>query len=273
MVPKRRSVEFNPGSNIILSEENSKKQWLFLMKQLIQRDFKSRYKRAFLGILWSMISPLFQFLAQVIVFSFLFSRGEHYVSYLITGNIVYHYFTDATSHGMHALSGNSGIISNIKVKNDYFIISKNISCFLNFLLTWIILCIILIIDKIPFHLNFLLLIYPTVCLFFFNLGVGYILSTLQTFFKDTEYFYRMFTSVLIYFSAIFYRTDRFPEKYRLLFYYNPVYSYISWFRAIIIENRIPNLWESMFCLAYAAAFMCFGWAAYRVNSNRFVYYL
>ena len=259
-----------------MSEKKSlrnRNQIKFLMKQLIQRDFKSRYKKTFLGVLWSMISPLFTFAAQAIVFSFLFERGEHYVSYLITGNIVFHYFKDATGHGMHALSGNAGIISNINIKKDYFIISKNISCFINFLLTWIVLCIILVIDKIPFHWNFLFLIYPAVCLFFLNLGIGYLLSTLQTFFKDSEYMYGLFTSVLIYFSAIFYKIDSFPEEYRHLFFYNPVYPYIHFFRSVIIDNSLPGFTESLFCLNYAVAFMCFGWAAYRANRNRFIYYL
>ena len=79
-----------------MSEKKSlrnRNQIKFLMKQLIQRDFKSRYKKTFLGVLWSMISPLFTFAAQAIVFSFLFERGEHYVSYLITGNRGYNYCT------------------------------------------------------------------------------------------------------------------------------------------------------------------------------------
>ncbi len=243
------------------------------MKQLISRDFKSRYKRTFLGVLWSMLSPLFTFTAQAVVFSFLLKRREHYISYLITGNIVFHFFKDATSQGMHALSGNSGIIANINIKKDYFIISKNISCFINFLLTWIIMCVILIADKMPFHLNFFFLLYPTVCLFFMNLGIGYILSTLQTFFNDTEYFYNIFTSILVYFSAIFYNIESFPEKYRVLFFYNPVYPYIHYYRAIIINNTIPGLCESLFCLMYAIIFMCFGMASYRINNNRFAYYL
>ena len=83
----------------------------FLLKQLIKRDFKSRYKRTALGILWSMLSPLLFFTAQALVFSYFLDRGEHYISYLITGNIVYHYFTDGTHHTMSALHSNSGIIA------------------------------------------------------------------------------------------------------------------------------------------------------------------
>ena len=103
-----------------MSKEKNSNAWnfeqkKFLLKQLIHRDFKSRYKRAALGVLWSMLSPLLFFAAQAIIFSFLFDRGEHYISYLITGNIVYHYFTDGTTNTMFSLQANGGIISKIKV--------------------------------------------------------------------------------------------------------------------------------------------------------------
>ena len=122
----------------------------FLMKQLIRRDFKSRYKRAALGILWSMISPLCFFAAQAIVFTRLLSRGEHYISYLITGNIVFHYFSDATTNSMFALQANGGIISKIKVDKNMFIFSRSISCLINFFLNAIVMFVILAFDNIAF---------------------------------------------------------------------------------------------------------------------------
>lgn len=254
------------------NNQNSRKQRHFLMKQLIKRDFTARYKKTFLGVLWSMLSPLIHFTAQALVFSFILDRGEHYISYLITGNIVYHYFTDATSQGMHAMSGNSGIISNVNVKKDYFLFSKNLSCLFNFLLTLPIMAAILVFDGISFHWRSVFLLYPVVCLFFMNLGIGYLLSVLQVFLKDIEYFYRLLTGVLIYFSAIFYRLDRFPEAYRGLFFYNPIYPYIHFFRTVLLENALPSLPEAMFCLCYSVIFMCFGWASYRIFNNRMIYY-
>jgi len=267
---EKESVLQNNDNN---NRSGDKNQWKFLMKLLIKRDFQSRYKKTFFGMLWSMVSPLVSFLAQAIVFKYLFKRGEHYITYLITGNVVYHYFTDATSQGMHAIGANAGIIAHIKVKKDMFLISKNIACLYNFFLTLIILFAIMLYDGLSFHWTFISLLYPLVCLFFVNLGVGYLLSSLQVFFKDTQYFYGIFTSLLVWFSALFYQIDMFPEKYQHLFFYNPVYPFIHFFRSVIMENTIPDIWHSIFCLAYAVIFMCFGWASYRINDNRFIYYL
>lgn len=250
----------------------SHEQKKFLLKQLIHRDFKSRYKRAVLGVLWSMLSPLLFFAAQAIIFSFLFDRGEHYISYLITGNIVYHYFTDATTNSMFSLQANGGIISKIRVDKQIFLFSRSISCLINFVLTLIIMFSIVAIDRMPFHWDFFLLIFPVACMFFLNMGLGYILSAMFVFFKDTQYLYNLFTRILLYFSAIFYRLDRFPENLQQLFFINPVYCYIYYFRSIIIDNAIPSLFVHGLCIGFPIVFMLIGKLVYKLNDNRFAYY-
>ena len=244
----------------------------FLLKQLIHRDFKSRYKRAALGVLWSMFSPLFFFLAQAIVFTKLLGRGEHYIAYLITGNIVFSYFSDATTNCMFALQANAGILGKIKVDKNMFLASKSISCLINFFFTAIVMFIILAFDDIPFHWNFFLLLFPVIGLFFMNMGIGYILSAWFVLFKDTQYLYSIFTRILVYFSAIFYYVDQFPENIQNIFYFNPVYCYICYFRSIIIDNTIPSLFIHGLCIGYPILFMLFGKLIYKLNDNKLAYY-
>ena len=128
---KLKRKEAKKKSGPVWNHEQKK----FLLKQLIRRDFKSRYKRAALGVLWSMLSPLCFFAAQAVVFSKILGRGEHYIAYLITGNIVFHYFSDATTNSMFALQANGGIISKIKVDKDMFLFSRSVSCLINFFFT------------------------------------------------------------------------------------------------------------------------------------------
>lgn len=244
----------------------------FLLKQLIHRDFKNRYKRAALGVLWSMLSPLLFFAAQAIIFSQFFNRGEHYISYLITGNIVYHYFTDATTNSMFSLQANGGILSKIKLDKDVFLFSRSISCLINFGLTLIVMFVIVAMDHMTFHWNLVLLIYPIVCMFFMNMGLGYILSALFVFFKDTQYLYGLFTHILLYFSAIFYRVDMFPPETQKLFYINPLYCYIDYFRTIIIDNTIPSLFIHGLCIGFPVLFMLIGKLVYKICDQQFVYY-
>ena len=245
----------------------------FLFKQLVYRDFKSRYKRAILGVLWSMLSPLLYFSAQALVFTFIFSRAEHYISYLITGNIVYYYFSDATTQGMCSLSSNAGIISKIRVPKEIFLFSKNISSFVNFLLTMIIMFIIVALDGMPYHWKFFLLIVPIVCISAFNVGVGYILSALFVFFKDIQYLYNILCRLLIYFSAIFYYVEAFPDWIRKMFWINPLYCYIYYFRQIVVYDNIPGFWVHFLCVLYPLIFLVIGKIIYKVYDNKFAYYL
>lgn len=261
--------------------QNSKKsgigfkinQYKFLFKQLVKRDFTGRYKKAFLGVLWSMLSPLFTFAAQAIIFSTLFHhKGDHYISYLVIGNVVYHYFTDATNSGMFSIASNAGIISKIKVPKSIFLLSKSVSCLLNFALTMIIMFTIVFIDGARISWEYLLLIVPIITMTLFNLGVGNILSAWFVFFKDTQYLYGIFTQILMYFSAIFYKITIFPESSQKFFYLNPLYCYISYFRTIIIDNSVPELKVQILGVVYALIVLGIGYIVQKRSSNKYIFY-
>ena len=259
--------------NTLSSFKSKFQQRKFLFKQLVYRDFKSRYKRTVLGVLWSMLSPLLYFSAQALVFTFIFSRAEHYISYLITGNIVYHYFADATTQGMFALSSNAGIISKIRVPKEIFLFSKNISCFVNFLLTMIVMFSIVAVDDMEFHWKFFILVVPIALISVLNVGIGYILSAMFVFFKDIQHLYSIVCRLLIYFSAIFYYVESFPDWIRKLFWLNPLYCYIYYFRQIVVYDTVPGFWVHFLCVLYPLVFIIIGKMIYKVYDNKFAYYL
>lgn len=248
-------------------------QYRFLFKQLVKRDFKGRYKRAFLGMLWSMLSPLLMFAAQAIVFKYFFGRDQaHFTSYLIIGNVVFHYFTDSVTAGMFSLSVNGGIISKIKVPKGIFILSKSVSSALNFGLTMTVMFIIVLIDSLTPSFMWLTLVYPIVTMSVFNIGVGMLLSVWFVFFKDTQYLFNLFTQVIMYFSAIFYTIDRFSETIQTLFYFNPIYCYITCFRSIVIDKCFPCTEIMVLCAVYAVLAIAVGFAMYKKKHRRIVYY-
>lgn len=248
------------------------KQRKFLLKQLISRDFKGRYKRTVLGVMWSMLSPLIFFVVQALIFTFIFKRTEHYITYLIVGNVVFHYFTDATTQGMFSITANAGIISKIKLPKEIFLYSKSISCFINFLMTLIIMFIVVAIDKMPFHPIFFALVIPMILLFFMNMGVSYILSAFHVFFKDTQYLYSIVTRILVYISAIFYSIELFPQNIQKLFYLNPVYCYIDYFRTIIMEKQFPAWYVQVLCIIYPIVFIAIGKIIYKKYDKKFAFY-
>ncbi|MBQ8416013.1 MAG: ABC transporter permease, partial [Clostridia bacterium] len=195
----------------------------FLFTELVKRDFKKKYKRTYLGVFWSLLSPLLTLLVMRIVFTEFFGRGmEHYTTYLFCGNIVWAYFSDATNGGMSSLMDNAGVFTKINVPKYLFLFSRNVSSLINFSMTFIVFLIFCIIDGVAITPLFLTLIFPILCLIIFNVGVGLILSAMFIFFRDIQYLWGVFLTLLMYLSAIFYNPIQFGawEKFFLL---NPVY--------------------------------------------------
>ena len=250
------------------------KEHQFLFEELVKRDFKQKYKRTVLGMAWSLISPLFSLLILYLVFSNYFGRGiPHYAIYLFCGNLVYHYFREATTGGMNALVVNASIFSKINVPKYIFLLTKNVSSLINFGLSLVVFFMFVFFDNLPFSALFILLLYPIILLVVFNIGVGMVLSALFMFFKDIGYLYDILTMMVMYGSAIFYTVDIVPPAYRNLFYLNPVYCYIKYFRCIVVDGVIPSFGLHMLCAFYALLALVIGSLVYKKYNHQFLYYV
>lgn len=246
----------------------------FLLEELIKRDFKKKYKRTVLGMVWSVLSPLLSLMIMNLVFKRLLgSNIEHYTIYLFSGQLVFSYFTDATNGGMSSLMENSDIFTKVNVPKFLFLISKNVSTLINFGLTLAVFFIFVALEGITFTPKFFLLLYPICCLIVFNIGIGLILSALFVFFRDIEYLYGVATQLLMYLSAIFYSIDSFSQIGRFMFLLNPIYLYIRYFRKIVMENTIPTLQFHLLAAAYALIAVGLGAYMYKKYNHRFLYYV
>jgi len=253
---------------------NILKQHQFLFEELVKRDFKQKYKRTVLGMGWSILSPLLTLLVMKIVFSQFFGRNTpHYTIYLFSGNILMAYFKEATKGGMNALMSNAKIFSKINVPKYLFLLSKNVSALLNFVLILAVYFFFCISDGIDFGLHMLSLVYPIICLLLLNVGVGMVLSAMYVFFRDTQYLYDVFLTLLTYLSAIFYTVDQFPLAMQRLFLLNPVYCYIKYFRLVVIDSTIPSVEFHVLCAIYAFAALALGAYTYKKNNHKFLYYV
>ena len=250
------------------------KKHQFLFEELVKRDFKKKYKRTVLGMGWSLLSPLLSLLVMKLVFTQFFGRNTpHYTIYIFCGNVVWSYFSEATHGGMRSLLDNAPIFTKVNVPKYLFILSKNAQSLLSFLLTIVILFVFVAFDSIHFSWRFLFLLYPMVLLFFFNIGVGMILSALFVFFRDTEYLYEVFLRLLMYCSAIFYTVDRYAPEVQRVFLVNPVYLFIKYFRNIIIGPSVPSLSFHLLMLGHTVAVLTVGSIMYKKFNTRFLYYV
>ena len=245
----------------------------FLFSELVKRDFKKKYKRTYLGMIWSVLSPLLTLLVMRLVFTNFFGTSiAFYTTYLFCGNIVFSFFSDATNGGMSSLMSNAEIISKVNVPKYLFLFSRSVSSLINFGLTFLVFLLFCVIDGITFRLSMLSLIIPIVCLIIFNIGMGLILSAFFMFFRDMQYLWSVFTQLLMYMSAIFYDTSGFG-KLELLFYINPVYVYIKSFRLAVIQGVVPSAWILGLGAFYALFFFGIGALIYKKQNHKFLYYV
>lgn len=250
------------------------KKYQFLFEELVKRDFKKKYKRTVLGMLWSILSPLLMLLVMRLVFTQFFGRDTpHYTTYLFAGTLTFSFFSESTSQGMQSLMGNAAIFSKVNVPKYLFLLSKNVQTLINYGLTLGIFFLFCGFDQITFTWRFVLLLYPILCLILFNLGVGLILSALFVFFRDVQYLWTVFTQMLMYLSAIFYKVDRYSEPVQQLFLLNPLYLFIRYFREIVIEGVIPPAWFHLLMLADVIIVLGLGCWMYKKYNTRFLYYV
>ena len=250
------------------------KRYQFLFEELVKRDFKKKYKRTVLGMAWSILSPLLMLLVMRLVFTQFFGRNvDHYTTYLFCGNLVFSYFSESTSQGMTSLMGNAAIFSKVNVPKYLFLFSKNVQTLINFGLTLCIFFVFCVLDGITFTWKFILLLYPTICLMLFNVGMGLILSALFVFFRDIQYLWSVFTQLLMYMSAIFYTIDNYSATAQNLFLLNPVYLFIRYFRKIVIEATIPSVWFHLLMLADVVSVLGIGCWMYKKHNTKFLYYV
>ena len=247
------------------------KKHQFLFEELVKRDFKKKYKRTILGMLWSILSPLCMLLVMKLVFTQFFGRTTpHYTTYLFAGTLTFSFFNESTGQGMTSLMGYA---AKVNVPKYLFLLSKNVQTLINYGLTLCVFFVFCIFDDIHFTWKFILLLYPIICLVLFNLGVGLILSALFVFFRDIQYLWTIFTQMLMYMSAVFYTIDQYSYTVQCLFLLNPMYLFIRYFRKIVIDATIPSVWFHLLMAADVLLAVGIGCWMYKKYNTRFLYYV
>ncbi len=250
------------------------KKYQFMFEELVKRDFKQKYKRSILGMAWSVLSPLLTLLVMDLIFSNFFSKEiDHYTIYLFTGTVVLSYYKESTKNGMQSLMSNAKIFTKINVPKYLFLLSKNVSALVNFGLTLLVYFAFCIFEGITFRPAMLLLVFPILCLLVMDIGIGAILSALFVFFRDIQYLYEVFLTLITYMSAVFYSVDRLPHSLQQVLYLNPVYVYIKYMRLIVIDGIVPSLAYHGLCAFYAVFYLGIGMLIYKKYNHLFLYYL
>lgn len=246
----------------------------FMIKQLVSRDFKTKYKRSILGACWSFLNPLLTMAVQYVVFSTIFrSNIENYPVYLLSASILFNFFTESVGGGLVSIVGNASLITKVYVPKYIYPVTKVLSTLINLLISMLPLLVVVLITGERINCAYLLIPYVIVCLFLFCVGMSLILSSLMVFFRDVQFLWGIVSLLWMYATPMFYPESIIPERFRFILGVNPMYHYISFFRNILLEYTSPQMSEYVYCMAFSLFFCVIGAWIFNHSQKKFVLYL
>ena len=211
----------------------------FLLKQLVSRDFKTKYKRSVLGVAWSFLNPLITMAVQYVVFSTIFKADiPNYPVYLLTGVVFFNFFTEATSMGMTAITSNASLIKKVYMPKYIYPISRLCSSLIGFVL-----------------------------------GMIFLLSTAMTFFQDTQFLWGVVSMMWMYLTPVFYSDSIIPKNLLLYYHMNPMYQYITFARICIIDGISPEPMAYLWCILSSLVVLMLGVFVFKKSQDEFVMHL
>jgi ABC-2 type transport system permease protein len=239
---------------------NILRRYGFLINQLVRRDFKTKYKRSVLGVLWSFLNPLLMMVVQYVVFSQVFSNAgiKNYPVYLLTGIVLFNFFSESSNMGLVAIVNNASLITKVYVPKYIYPLSRTLSSLINLGFALIPLFLVVLISSVPFSWALVLLIFDLFCLTLFCLGVSLFLSALMVFFRDIQFLWGVILTIWTYLTPIFYHVDIIPARYQTIYKLNPMYHFVTFARTVIIDGESPALLSYAICFGAALLALLFG---------------
>ena len=245
-------------------------QYRCMIKSLVRRDLRGRYKGSVLGFLWNFITPFMQMAVYILVFSSIFHAGiEDYAIYLIAGLTPWILFSEALTEGSGIMVASSELLKKIYFPRAVLPLSLLLSKTVNFLITLAIVLIITVATGHQVNVEALLFIPIALILFMgFILGLLLFLSSLNVFLRDIQYITTVLIMVLVWLAPILYVWQNVDNAIlNFIVKYNPLTYYIEMFHDMIYWGVIPSLYNFGLCALGAIVSLAIG--AYVFNKLQY----
>ena len=246
-----------------------------LLKQLVLKDIKLKYRRSYLGYVWIILNPLLMMFVLVLVFSNLFKFDiDNFAVYLLSGQLIFGFMAEATNVSSISIISNAPLLKKTYLPKQIFVISKVTSALVNMLFSMIALVIVMVFTQVSVTLNILLVPIIFFEVFIFSLGLSFFLASTSVFFRDIQYLWGVFISIWMYATPIIYPISIIPKEYIWLYEnLNPMVNYVNQFRSVILNS--PDLYFYQFAQGFVVAFvfLAVGLFVFGKKQNDFILYI
>lgn len=247
------------------------KQYKPLLEELVSRDLKIKYRRSFLGYLWSLLNPLMMMAVMSVVFSYMFRFDiPNYPLYLICGQTLWAFFNESTNTAMQSIIYNNALIRKVYIPKYIFPMSRVLSSFVTMSFSLAAILIVMLVTRVPFTWKLVLLPIPLGLLLLFCLGVGMALAAVAVYFRDILHLYGVLTMAWMYATPIFYPVSAMSEKVAFFFQFNPMYHYITFFRELVLYGAIPELKIWLGSIGFSISVFVVGYVIFRKLQRNFI---
>lgn len=245
-------------------------QYREFLKTSVLKDFRGKYKKSFLGVLWSFINPLLQLLIYSIVFSFIMKSGiENYTCFLVVALIPWGFFSTTLIQSTTAIVCNAGIVKKVYFPREILPISVVTSNLLNFLISCIIIIAALIISGVGLSWYILFLPLILIVQYILLIGLSFILSAITVYIRDLEYFINVLIMLWFYLNPIVYSIDFIPAKWLPIFELNPMLHIINAYRDVLFYQKLPDMFNLGLWFIISVIIAFFGYKIFKKSERRF----
>lgn len=242
-----------------------------LLGELVSRDIKIKYRRSVLGVLWTLLNPLCMMIVLSVVFSNLFKFGiENFPIYLLSGQLIFNFYSDATTSSMSAIINNASLIKKIYVPKYLFVVSRVISSIINLCASFCAMIIVMVATKVELHYTVIFAWIPMLLLMIFSLGAGLLLAAITVKFRDIMHLYSVFVTALMYLTPVIYPMALLPEKIKWIVMCNPLTNILSMFRNVMMYNMFPDLLSIVIGIVEACIMLVIGMRVFYKMQDEFI---
>lgn len=242
-----------------------------LLKELISRDVKIKYRKSVLGVFWTLLNPLFMMIILSVVFSNIFRFNiENFPLYLLSGQVIFNFFSDSTTNAMSAIINNASLIKKVYMPKYLFVLSRIFSSFINLLASITALMLVMVATRAELHWTVFLIVIPLFFLVFFSMGAGLVLAAIVVKFRDIMHLYSVFITGLMYLTPVIYPMSQIPEWLQKIVKLNPITNILMMFRDVMIYNNIPSFQSILIATVETAAMLLIGIYVFYKKQDEFI---
>lgn len=251
------------------------KKYQFLLGELVRKDIKLKYRRSYLGLLWTLLEPFLTMLVLAVVFSQLYGKNDKtFPVYILTARLLYTFFSNATKGAMKSIRTNAGMIKKVYVPKYIYPLASVLSNYVSFLLSLIVLLLVGAAVHVKPTWHIVEAIVPLVLILVMSMGVGLILSTLAVFFRDLEYLWGVALMLIMYCSAIFYLPSLVVKKgFGWIFKVNPLYAVIVNFRNAVLYGRGFDTQALIYATVFSFGTLIVGMYMFYKQQDKFILHI